>query len=180
MLTRSVMSDAMRMRRLRGELVWAMAARHHSLKGMLYFSAGCEAEQVEDERRTRLESRHRSAAGRRLTLFHLGQERFGIRERFGFSFLLGRAIGFDHPRTWIGVINRGVEDGAQPIGDDGDGPSRQLCFAFRVLFGLGHGEMFLGFLDGCSHEVAPLGPTSIVVLHMLVAEQIFQDKPGVT
>ena len=72
MLTRSVMSDAMRMRRLRGELVWAMAARHHSLKGMLYFSAGCEAEQVEDnEERIRLEARHRSAASGRLTLFHL-------------------------------------------------------------------------------------------------------------
>src|SRR5579864_556745 len=34
-------------------------------------------------------------------------------------------------------------------------------------------------LDGCAHQVAPLGPRAVVVADILVAEQILQHKPGV-
>src|SRR6185503_3204690 len=35
-------------------------------------------------------------------------------------------------------------------------------------------------LNRCTNQVAPLSPRAVVVLHIFVAEQIFQNKPGMT
>ena len=35
------------------------------------------------------------------------------------------------------------------------------------------------FFDWRAHQVAPLGPRTVVVLHVFKTEQIFQDEPGV-
>src|SRR5207244_9912370 len=63
-------------------------------------------------------------------------------------------------------------------------PVKSLCLERRGPHtdGQSHGYLLAGLrlLNRRPDQVAPLGPRAVVVLHVLVSEQVLQNKPRVT